>query len=440
MASWFAALRRWLSGETQEGSDSGADGEWLTQSASIAEQRNRLTAQWFLYKPAAVLPANEALAAEIARRLDAGSRPDLNVAEQLIASVLTGAALDETIERKLAEAKRRGLPDASEIATRYAALKVAGLDDDRRRAFLDGLIVDLQHLGLRAAQVRQRRAVAIATVGRWTAIAVAFAIFPFFAFLVYRLWPLSDFGRGLAWIVTTFPNYGLYTAVSFGAIGALFSRYIRFQEAAVTAVPLDDAELYYGKTNLVLHVLIGTVGAMIIYFIAASGLVKGGVVPDVKQLTYISANSAAAEGPRCDLIGSPQDCQSVVAKSPTDQSQPGSAIVKINGVTTVLGLRTPNALVPSPDLALLIIWAVLAGFSERLVPNLLTSTSQQLESRMASGTSVKPVIVQMPPAPPQGPAPLPSPPPQPSPPPPAPQPPAPSPPAPTPPPVTPPVG
>ncbi|MCX5515922.1 hypothetical protein [Kaistia algarum] len=413
------------------GDDSAAATRSLGKSASVEEQRNLLTAMWISLSPvgpdvASVLPA--AVDAEIKRRLAPGSGlADLNVAEQLLINGVSGPALDEAIARKLVEAKRRGIPDAAESAARYTNLMAqAGLDDTRKRAFLLGIVTDLQHFGLRSAQVRFRRSQAIAFVSRLTRWAVGFAMLPFLIFLlhraslVYPVAPLKQVGGGIAWIVTTFPNYGLYTAVTFGAVGALFSRYTRFQEATITAVPLDDADAYYSSANVLLHLLIGTVGAMFIYFFAASGLLTGPLVPDLRALTYVAAKSPDATGPFCNLLADPVDCRVEAEKQPapcdkadnpcpdavgtaTSGSGDGTAggggtenteaSKEGRGITTVLGILTPNALVPSRDLALLIIWAILAGFSERLVPNLLTSTTRQIEARAAE-TEAKTVVVQ----------------------------------------------
>jgi len=409
--------------------------EQLGNSASVEWQRNKLIASWLAMRSATMggtTPIASPAAEEIDLRLAKGSTlADLNVAEQLLVNGLAGPVLDEEIARRLVEARRRGIPDVTENGARYVELQARGaLDDLGKRAFLRNLIQDLQHFGLRSKQVRYRRQTAIAFVSRLTIWAVGLSMLPFAFFMLFRIWPDTDLGRWIAWIVTTFPNYGLYTAVSFGAVGALFSRYTRFQDADVTTVPLDVAEAYYGRANVLLHLLIGTVGAMFMYFFVATNLIQGELVPDIRQLTYDTALSENAGGSYCDLLADPERCGAIhrpppalspacpegtaatcapaspdtdaaltaTAESTTDNSPP-------HGITTILGLLTPNALVPSKDLALLIIWAILAGFSERLVPSLLTSTAQQINREFAGGerttvvvsTPVQPPPVQPPP-------------------------------------------
>jgi hypothetical protein len=326
----------------------------------------------------------------------------LNRAEQLIVSCMDGDLIDETIARKLFEARQRKVPGAVEHATRYAQLVTAGITPDRKRAFLYGIVTDIQHFGLRGVQVRRFRAGAVGYVARWMGVALVVVLVPFFVFILHSYFPGWTLTHKFDRIVVTFPNYGLYTAVSFGLLGALFSRFIEFQKTYVS-VPLDDAEAYYSRGNIVLHVLIGTVGAMIIYFFTASGLLSGNLVPDVRKLTFVAASSDDAVGPLCDLSMDPSGCAATAAAiagptgKPAEIVKPPDAIGPTqtaaspgasasdgakppNGITTVLGLRTRAALVPSRDLALLIIWALIAGFSERLVPNLLNSAESRIEA------------------------------------------------------------
>ena len=103
-----------------------------------------------------------------------------------------------------------------------------------------------------------------------------------------------------------------------------------------------------------LRVIVGIVGAIIIYFFVGTGLIDGDLVPDTTKLSF----------------------QPALIDSTTDPK---------TGVTTLFGRPTLAAMVPTQNLALLIIWSFLAGFSERLVPNLLTTTSERIEERARQG-------------------------------------------------------
>ncbi len=361
---WFAG---WLGGTDPDG------GKEL-----LEEARNSLAATWAVVQAQmeAVPPQPPRLPQSAIEEIDTVlgqsdglSWANLDRAEQLVVACMDGDLLDEAIARRLAEFEGRKLPGAEAAAKRFADMIAANANVDRKRAFLRGIVTDLQHYALRATQVRRLRRSAIKFVSGWSFFALLIALVPLLAFFLHSYFPDWGVSKAIADVIGTFPNYGLYTAVSFGLLGALFSRFIAFQRGYLT-VPLDDAEAYYSRGNIRLHMLIGTVGAMIMYFIAASGLIQGGLVPDVKKLTF---EAAAAVTDPAALGGA----TAPVAAPPAT----GQDSTKELGVVTVINEWTDRALVPSRNLALLIVWALVAGFSERLVPNLLESTASSIEAR-----------------------------------------------------------
>jgi hypothetical protein len=145
------------------------------------------------------------------------------------------------------------------------------------------------------------------------------------------IYPVALFGSGDFWV-----HFALYTGVTFGFLGALFSRLITLQ-TQWSAMALD--ELFNARTYhfIVLRASIGIVGALIVYFFLQSGLVAGSVFPKFNQLTM-------------DMV-SFSDAGTV--KWPT------------------------KLLLPSADLALLIMWSFISGFSESLVPTVLSNAERQ---------------------------------------------------------------
>ena len=129
-------------------------------------------------------------------------------------------------------------------------------------------------------------------------------------------------------------------------LGALFSRLITLQ-TNWSVMALD--ELYNARAihYILLRASIGMCGALIVYFFLQSGLVKGNVFPDFQKLT-LEMKSFGGDG---------------VFRSST------------------------RLVLPSADLALLIVWSFIAGFSESLVPSVLTNTERQI----AGGLSARPL-------------------------------------------------
>ena len=155
--------------------------------------------------------------------------------------------------------------------------------------------------------------------------------------LLLALWPYFAPSSMLA--ATTgssdfWTHFALYTALTFGFLGALFSRLITLQtQWSAIALELSNARSYH---YIVLRASIGVLGALVVYFFLQSGLVEGSVFPKFKDLTLNTFNQA---------------------------DEP----------------RWPTRLIlPSLNLALLIMWSFIAGFSESLVPTVLSNTERQL--------------------------------------------------------------
>ena len=196
----------------------------------------------------------------------------------------------------------------------------------------------------------RRQAVRAVTV--MTPVAMVLVGLPFI-FYVLHLFFADDAGNSFfSDFVASFPNYGLFTAISFGGLGALFSRFLVLQQSDLQ-VSVDDAAAYYSFRYILLRVIVGIVGAIIVYFFVGTGLVEGDLVPKITRLSFQPA-----------------------VLDPNGQK----------GVLTLFGRLTLTAMVPTKDFALLVIWSFLAGFSERLVPNLLSTTSERIEERYKQQT------------------------------------------------------
>ncbi len=143
----------------------------------------------------------------------------------------------------------------------------------------------------------------------------------------------------------------LYTVLTVGAFGAYFSRLIEILQSGDR---LSIRELQSSKSwsSLFLRGAVGMCGALVVFFFLKSGLIGGGIFPDFKQLGF-----DFADYPAFDDAG------------------------KAGKISAENIMRTIE---PSKNLALLAMWSFLAGFSERLVPTILSQTEASF-ANTASG-------------------------------------------------------
>jgi hypothetical protein len=254
--------------------------------------------------------------------------------EGLLVHLKNGKRLISETERRVDEATRTGLASAPKLREQLDRKNASPVTDEDYRAILAAATDDLQWYYLKRMLIRSERGAAAVRLRRFGWVALLVVSIPFLAFVFEKYLPWKPFSL----LMTDYPNYGVFTAMSFGLLGAFFSRLISLQVRDDKAT-LEDVRTDYGYSFLVVRAGVGICGAVIVYFLLRSQVLGTTIAPDFSKLGYESVS-----------------------------------------LQTILGDSAAKVRFPSKDWALLIIWSFLAGFSEKLVPDSLTRAETQLSA------------------------------------------------------------
>jgi hypothetical protein len=219
----------------------------------------------------------------------------------------------------------------------------------------------------------QRRAISIvvlAALGTFVLVLVPYM------YMHYNYFPTGASGEKWSWLP-------LFTALSAGLFGACFSRLLYIQRNS-DIMSIGELKQASQAWDIFLRGVVGVCGALVVFFFLQSGIVGGSVFPNIQEAGIRVANVPLIDpAPAERQAGEQQDTRSgngsvapaipLAAEGPLPPAQAGNTAAQGSGLASL------RLVLPNTALALLAIWCFLAGFSERLVPSILTSTEQRLE-------------------------------------------------------------
>ncbi|TNC49336.1 hypothetical protein FHG66_11435 [Rubellimicrobium rubrum] len=246
-----------------------------------------------------------------------GERPDflrLYEAEQRLALLMDDSEIRAEAVGRFAKAQQLAIPTYTELKTAFYKDRT---DEEGRRVIYSVLLRDLHAAYQSQEHARYHRAKAARRLNAWGFALIA----PGVVVLVLCYW-LGQLGQ--------LGPYHVLAVMWCGVSGAFLSRMILFQKVMAT-IGVEEITTDFSHFAIVLRLIVGVLGALVMYFLIVGEVVDGDFFPDW--------NGDADIWQRYDAGA---------RKFPWQE--PGFNIV-------------------SAPFAQLLIWSTLAGFSERIIPD-----------------------------------------------------------------------
>ncbi len=265
---------------------------------------------------------------------------DVYSLERLIVPLMPELEVTAFFQRRLARAKSLSLPSTATHEVNWEAAKAEKHPDERRQAKQAAYFVLLDDLNWYHTAQRLNRSQRDSAAQRlWRVGLVILFIVALPWLLIAGLNALSTSSSAakaaLEALKTQLPVFGLYTALSFGLLGALFSRLSSFQSNVADLTYADIGQTFRLR-YLMVRFGFGMVGAAILYFLLAGEFVEGSLFPKLEAAGFTSRTLRIWE----------------------------------------LDFKT---MIPNVDFAKLVVWSFIGGFSERFV----SSTLEKSETNAA---------------------------------------------------------
>jgi uncharacterized integral membrane protein len=149
---------------------------------------------------------------------------------------------------------------------------------------------------------------------------------------------------------------GLLMAIASGILGAWFSMLVS-AEKRLSGLSLEELRSAQSNYTLIGRMIFGASAAVIFYFLLRAGLIEADILPDISEVGFeaVGVSDEQAIIVREMMRGGITSCYE------GDVEGSGSGIVTSFG-----------RFLPSQNMCLLIVWGVICGFSEKLIPATLT--------------------------------------------------------------------
>jgi hypothetical protein len=149
--------------------------------------------------------------------------------------------------------------------------------------------------------------------------------------------------------------YYLFTAASSGILGAAFSQLTSIQ-SRVQLANLDQVRAMSQMGYIIARAMVGAGAGLIMFYLVQSGLLSGAFFP-----VFIHTAEELA-GYQSELLASAIE----ITKHTYNVSQ---------SIEATLGVGTLAR--PGEGMSLLIVWCLLAGFSEKMIPGILNNKAKE---------------------------------------------------------------
>jgi hypothetical protein len=247
----------------------------------------------------------------------------------------TGEGLHQHLLSLLNEAQERGIKATPRLRGVYEGISSKLYDKATPPALVEGAEQLLRNLASSVIEEMQweakKKYVAIPLRRKATHRIILAGLVSFALFMIPYIGSLV----GL-WRQADTSLLPIWTALSSGLLGAFFSRLLDIQRN-IDILTLEEVEAARAWRSVILRGAVGMLGALIVFFLLRSGLVEGKLVP------------------------------------------------KFDNLALDLG----KVVLPSGDLALLVVWCFIAGFSERIVPDMLSATGTRLAGNTREPSGAK---------------------------------------------------